>query len=79
MPEWASSYINYKVLKNAVEAAKARKDVDLAGSVPGFCTGVSCSTNKHLKSSSSRSIVTSKMSMLSTTQNSRNPLDDSSS
>jgi glycerophosphodiester phosphodiesterase len=35
VPEWVSSYINYKglkkLIKSAAEAAKAGKDVDLAG------------------------------------------------
>jgi glycerophosphodiester phosphodiesterase len=35
VPEWASSYINYKglkkLIKGAAEAAKAGKDVDLTG------------------------------------------------
>ena len=38
MPEWSSSYINYKGLKKlikaAADAAKAGKDVDLAGITP---------------------------------------------
>lgn len=40
MPEWASSYIKYKglkkLIKSAVEAAKAGKDVDLAGGCSCF-------------------------------------------
>jgi glycerophosphodiester phosphodiesterase len=35
VPEWASSYINYKglkkLIKNAAEAAKNGSDLDLAG------------------------------------------------
>jgi SPX domain len=45
VPEWASSYINYKglkkLIKTAAEASNTSSELDLAGTVSGFWWGLS--------------------------------------
>jgi SPX domain protein involved in polyphosphate accumulation len=45
VPEWASSYINYKglkkLIKNAAEASKNGSELDLAGELPKISCPVS--------------------------------------
>jgi hypothetical protein len=73
VPEWSSSYINYKGLKKLIKAAvatgKAGKDVDLAGKLPILVSMVEPVANfDSQQSSSSPWTETSKMSTNSTTK-----------